>query len=49
MRREYLFPGYLERYYYLFSKKEFSPALFSLAKENARLKLVTLDMMFPGN
>jgi AAA+ ATPase superfamily predicted ATPase len=44
--KNHLLPEYIERYYYLFSKIEFSSKALSMERDDNRLRLVNLDMLF---
>ncbi|MDI6705200.1 MAG: ATP-binding protein [Bacillota bacterium] len=46
MEKTYLFPGYEEYYFMLFSKMPYSDAARRLEETYSNLKLVTLDMLF---
>jgi len=46
MNKNHLLSEYQERYYYFFSKVDFSKQAKTLEKENKNLKLITLDMLF---
>ena len=44
--KTYLLPGYNEYHFIFFSKSPYSSEALQLERENSRLKLVTLDMLF---